>query len=132
MVRTITEFDLIDAFLAHGLAVERISREIATVKGMDKATLATACIGQPLFRPKYCKNSYLRQLKRLLERFQFAPSSAEDVVFYLKDLELLLLFTRKLIEAGLKNCILVDFKPEQSAVSVSNSQRVERVNKRKR
>ena len=126
MVQAATEFEVIDAFLLHGLAVERISQEITLVKGMNKATLTRACANQPLFSPTYCKQSYLRQLKRLLARFQFAPDSLDDFGLYLGDLQLLLWYTKKLIEAGLQDCILVDFKPKSSSAPTSRTPRTKR------
>ena len=126
MVEDITIQELFDAFLVHGLAVERISNEIIAVQEMDKATLATACANQPLFSPAYCKRMYLRQLKRLLARFQFAPNNTEDLDVYMGDLKLLLQYTKRLAEAGLENCILVEFKPDKPIESTSSTRRTKR------
>jgi len=126
MVEDITIQELFDAFLVHGLAVERIANEIIAVQGMDKATLATACANQPLFSPAYCKRMYLRQLKRLLARFQFAPNNTEDLDVYMGDLKLLLQYTKRLVEAGLENCILVEFKPDKPIESTSSTRRAKR------
>ena len=126
MVEDITIQGLFDAFLMHGLAVERIANEISAVQRMDKVTLATICANQPLFTPAYCKRMYLRQLKRLLIRFQFAPNNTGDLEVYLGDLKLLLRYTKILIEAGLENCILVEFKPAQPVKSTSRTRRAQR------
>ena len=126
MVEDLTLQGLLDAFLAHGLAVESIANEINAVQGMDKSTLATACANQPLFTPAYCKRMYLRQLKRLWVRFQFAPNDTEDLEMYLGDLKLLLRYTKILMDAGLENCILVDFTSAQPVKSTSRTRRAKR------
>jgi hypothetical protein len=43
---------------------------------------------------------YLRQLKRLLARFQFAPNNTEDLDVYMGDLKLLLQYTKDWLRLG--------------------------------
>ena len=86
-----------------------LDEEIKAVDKLSTAQLKEQCKGS-IETPVRCKKAYVRQLKRLLRRFNNTTNYEQGGEFFQQDIQELEQILHQLLDAGLSKTFAVEFK----------------------